>query len=328
MSDGGQNSQADALAQIMATRARTFGFAARFLPRERRHAATVLYAFCRVVDDLADDVAPEIGLPALHAWETWIEWLDHRAAGRAFIALEPLLPAGSDAVAGDLAQVISDYGVPHRYLGDLVRGAIADATRTQVADFAELRRFCYSVAGTVGRAMAHVLGAPGVEAGQRAEQLGIAMQLTNILRDVGEDLERGRVYLPADELARFGVTAADLAHGRTGEPFTRLMQFQVRRARAFYASGLPGVFLLPADSRFAILLAGRLYAAILSCIERQQYRVFDQRASTSTAYKIGTAAATYASLRFGGWLAPASTVEVAFSTGEGRLAGPEGVLNW
>ena len=293
-------------ARTFVTRARTFGFAARFLPPARRQAATALYAFCRVIDDLADELPPEEAVPALNEW---VIWLRGAAAGQT-------PPPPSSDPGGALSDAVlalqRDHDLQVRYLVELAEGAQRDATRDGIEDFPELREFCYRMAGTVGLAMCAVLGANGPAARRCAERLGIAMQLTNVLRDVGEDLGRGRVSLPRDELRRFGVAREALAQHAVDERFEALMRFQVARARAYYATGTPGIFLLPRECRLGILVASRLYAAILTQIERQKYDVFSRRASTSTADKALTAARAYLALtvppgvasKGGPWLTP------------------------
>ena len=285
-------------ARTFASRARTFGFAARFLPAARRRDATSLYAFCRVIDDLADELPPEEGIPALDAWLRWLALVESGQPPPPSTGNEA--GALSEAVLG----LVKGRGLPVRYLTQLVEGARQDAIRSTVSDFAELREFCYRMAGTVGLAMCYVLGTTNERACFSAERLGIAMQLTNVLRDVGEDLERGRVYLPEDEMRRFGVTRASLQARQPDERFTELMRFQVARARSYYSTALPGIFLLPRECRLGILVAARLYAAILSQIERQSYDVFSRRAATSPLQKMLTAAQTYVSLNGGPWLAP------------------------
>jgi phytoene synthase len=321
-----------AFARTFAVHARTFSFAARFLPRERRDAATVLYAFCRAVDDLADEVPAAIAVPALGGWARWLRRLEagerpaapvvpldllvarpgapaeagragtmaaaaarQRARGDAAVAM---LVADTAALAATVVALVETHGVPARALRELVEGAQADATRVATGSFAELEAFCYSLAGTVGLAMCRLLGG-GAAADPYAARLGIAMQLTNVLRDIGEDLTRGRVYLPADEMRRFGVTRSALAQHRVDPPFVSLMRYQIDRARVYYATGLPGAYLLPPECRLAILVAGRLYAAILAQIERQRYDVFQQRAATSPLRKAWLAGQVLASRRNG-----------------------------
>lgn len=287
-------------ARTFAFRARSFHLAARFLPPKRRQAVAALYAFCRAMDDLADEYPADIGLPSLGAWHTWLTRLEQGQSPSAPVT--PYVPWSNDDLASAATWLIEEWQLPPRYLRLLVEGAQADVTRAAISDFGELRAFCFHVAGTVGMAMCHVLGATNQEALKRAEWLGIAMQLTNVLRDVGEDLDRGRVYLPAQELQRFGV--ASIERRTVDAAFVELMRFQIDRARQYYAAGTPGIFLLPPECRLSILLAARLYALILKHIERQEYDVFVRRASTSLQEKLLTTAGSYLSLRVGRPLTP------------------------
>lgn len=272
------------LAGLLSERARTFSFAARFLPRDQRDATTVLYAFCRVVDDLvdepADGVSPEETAARLAGWRSWIE---RGLPARGLPEPAPLAEA--------LRRVVAAYALPASYLLGLVDGVASDLGAVRMASFAELRRYCVRVAGTVGLSMCHVLGCREPGALAAAVELGVAMQLTNVLRDLGADLRRGRVYLPADELARFGLTAEGLLElARSGGPpderFGALMEFQVARARQYYAQGIGGVWMLPGRGRTAILVAARLYRAILDEVERGGFAVLHRRAATSPARKL------------------------------------------
>lgn len=297
----------DAFRRLFGARARTFSFAARFLPAERRLAVESLYAFCRTVDDLADEYPVEIGRPLLDEWWRWIDALERRRPGA------PPAPA-PDRAAGEnhlltaaLLDVVERFGVPPRSLRLLVEGVRSDTERATIGTFGELQEYCYRVAGTVGVALCHVLGTASPEAYGRAARLGMAMQLTNVLRDVGEDLGRGRVYLPAEDLARFDGAAAALAARRVTPPFVALMRHEMARARSYYAAGLPGVFLLPAECRLPILVAGRLYRAILGRIEAQAYDVFSRRAATSRPQKLLTVGGAFLTLRTERWRRPAET---------------------
>ncbi len=152
--------------------------------------------------------------------------------------------------------------------------------------FADLRLYCYRVASVVGLACIHVWGFRREQAKQYAEQAGIAFQMTNILRDLGEDAARGRVYLPQEELERFGIDAAAFAQGRRDERFRDLMRFQVQRARQFYDAGWPLVDLLPAAGRAVFLVMARTYRGLLNTIERRDYDVFSCRVSLSRWRKL------------------------------------------
>jgi phytoene synthase len=270
------------LAELLPRKARTFALAARFLPAPQRQATIVLYAFCRYMDDLVDEppagLTPSLVRARLADWRRWLA--AGPAAGR---SPEPV------ALGNALREVIAEYALPTVYLTQLIDGVESDLDPVRMPGLPALERYCFLVAGTVGLAMCHVLGTRQPEALAAAADLGIAMQLTNILRDLGADLRAGRCYQPADELARFGYSHAQLQRlaiqGQTDDPFRGLMQFQIDRARGYYARGLAGVWLLPPAARPAILVAGRLYRAILNTIEASGYDVLQRRAVVSRRVK-------------------------------------------
>lgn len=277
-----RQTEPDPLAAVLARHGRTFAFASRWLPRDRRRAVVVLYAFCRTLDDLVDEPGPgrtpAAALDELAAWRAWFQSGQRGLAPRA-------------ALGASLAEVQDAYHIPVACFLDLLDGLAADATAREIIDVAQLRYYCYQVAGTVGIAMAHVLGACSPPALAAAEQLGSAMQLTNILRDVGEDLAAGRLYLPREELARVGSSRSHLtdllvADRGPDDIFRALMRRLVARAYAWYDRGLAGIMLLPADCQVAILVAGRLYRRILTVIERNDYDVLRRRAATTGLEKI------------------------------------------
>lgn len=182
--------------------------------------------------------------------------------------------------------------LPRRHFDDLLLGMEMDLAVDRYGDFAALDLYCYRVAGVVGLMMAHVFGFRHERCLPRAEALGRAMQLTNILRDVGEDLGRGRVYLPLDELAGHGVTLDQMRAGRVDEPFRRLMRFQIERARAAYREAEAGIpDLVGAPNRLTVRVMARLYGGILDEIERNDYDVFTRRARVSTPRKLRLLAA-------------------------------------
>jgi 15-cis-phytoene synthase len=279
------------LPDVFRSRARTFWFAARFLPAQRRHAVAGLYAFARAVDDLVDEPLPtrdrgEV-VAELAAWRKWVEHPTQH------LAPDPVL-------AKRLFPALLTHGVPPEYLQMLVDGVTSDLTRAELPTWSELRAYCVLVASSVGLAMCHLLGAGDDPlARDAAVELGIAMQLTNILRDVGADLRAGRIYLPADELASHGYSPARLAElaaraARQGptaldERFRELLRAQIDRARLHYHRGMQGIGRLPAEARLAILLAARLYEAILDDVEAAEYDVFTRRAATSSRFKVGEA---------------------------------------
>jgi len=283
------------LAALLPEKARTFAFAARFLPRDQRNRVVVLYAFCRLMDDLVDEPRPGVGPEAIRRQlAAWRDWLRAEGAG-------PTMPEPTP-LATSVRTLIEECRLPVAYLLGLLDALESDLGPVRMADFGELRRYCFLVAGTVGLAMCHLLGARQPEALVAAAELGIAMQLTNILRDLGSDLRAGRCYLPADELAAFGYTVERLAararDGRRDDAFRALMRYQIGRARQQYARGLAGVPLLPTEAQPAILIAGRLYRAILDAIEASDFDVFQRRAATTGRTKLYEAVSALVCLRF------------------------------
>jgi phytoene synthase len=298
---------------LFRARARTFWFATGFLPPERRGGVAGLYTFARVVDDLVDEPTwspgPAATLGILRAWR---DWLEHPVA----------TGAPDPQVAAAVLPVLVQRGVPAAYLQLLLDGVASDLTRRDTPSWPELRAYCVQVASSVGLAMCHLLGAGHDPLARHAAiELGIAMQLTNILRDVGADLQAGRVYLPSTELSEHGssrehlVWLADrVVWGRSravDERFRALMRAQIARARAHYDRGLDGVWRLPADSQLAIVLAAHLYRAILDGIETADYDVFSRRAATSTWSKLGQAIRWSMALRRPRWSRPALPARAA-----------------
>jgi 15-cis-phytoene synthase len=251
---------------------RSFYFASRFFPSEMARAAHGVYWFCRFTDDIVDECASiEQGRRDL---EDWAEAL--AAALRTGTATHPVLSVFADTVARNQ--------IPHEYAFELIEGMRMDLNCTRYRTFPELRVFCYRVASVVGLMMSHVIGFRE-NALEYAIDLGIAMQLTNILRDVGEDLERGRIYLPLDEMETFDYPEAFLRAKVRNERFRALMQFQVARAREYYALSMPGIALLNPEGRFAVKMAADVYRAILGRIERADYDVFHRRAVVPAVQK-------------------------------------------
>ena len=262
------------------THSKTFYFASLFLGPQRRRAIWAVYAFCRVADEIVDTEMPvALRLAKLDAW---------RAELRAAFAGKPhspLMVAFADAVAR--------YGIPIDPALDLLRGAQRDVTIRRYQTYEELREYCYLVASTVGLLTCPVLGyEEGVlERGalEYGAELGRAMQMTNILRDVGEDLRMGRIYLPAEDLARFDYPESALLAHTIDDRFVALMQFQIARVRALYDAAAPGIALLSASSQYTVRLALSLYRGILDEIERNGYDVFTRRAHVPLGAKLLTA---------------------------------------
>jgi len=249
---------ADAYAEVeRLTRreARNFAYGIRVLPREKRQALSAVYAFARRVDDVADGELP--------VEEKRVQLQELRAALDA-------PPANAMFVA--LADARSRFEIPDRPLHDLVDGGLQDTERNRYADFAELNGYCRRVAGAVGVACVAVYGSDDVE---RAETLGVALQLINIIRDVREDWELGRVYLPQDELAAYHVTEDDIAERRAGPEWQALMGFHASRARAYMDEGLELLETLDSRSAACVSTFAGLYRATLDRIEARGYDVFD-----------------------------------------------------
>jgi phytoene synthase len=237
-------------------RARNFAYGIMVLPREKRRAISAIYAFARRVDDVADgaDVPPDQKR----------EQLEQLRAG--------LASPGDDAMTVALADARSRFPIPDRALQALVDGGLQDLDQTRYASFEELRGYCTKVAGAVGVACIAVYGSDDVE---RAETLGIALQLINIIRDVREDWELGRVYLPQDELASFGVSEDDIAAGRVTDAWRALLTFQAERARVHLQDGLGLLHSLDGRSALCVSTFAGLYRATLERIEARGFDVFD-----------------------------------------------------
>lgn len=252
---------------------RTFHAATALLRPEPRRAIRALYGFCRTTDDLVDRAGAS--LEDVEAWRAQVR----RPADQQTL---PVLRCW--------AHVREQYAVDPSYEMELIDGVALDIRHRRCETWAELERYCYLVASTVGLLSIPIVGlAPGVRFEQAAPfaiRLGVALQLTNILRDVGEDARRGRVYLPLADLDRFGLTAADILGGVQDDRFVSLIRFEIERARGLYQQALPGIALLAPSARPAVGAAALLYRAILDEIEALDYRVQTQRAYTSGWQKV------------------------------------------
>jgi phytoene synthase len=260
-----------------------FYYSFLFLPRDRRDAIYAVYAFCREVDSAVDDPPP--GSDPQKALRRWREELAAAYQGT------PTYP-----VAVSLAAHARRLAIPREYFEELITGVEMDLTTSRYATFDDLYRYCYRVASIVGLICLHVFGARSSAARDYAVNLGIAFQLTNILRDLGTDADRGRIYLPQEDLARFGYSEADLL-GRTYSPqFLDLMRFESSRARQFYEKARKAADALqPADRRalrVAEIMRG-VYARILDRIEASGYRVFGPRISLTPPHRLAIAAGVW-----------------------------------
>jgi len=251
--------------------AKNFAYGIMVLPRPKRRAIAAIYAFARRVDDIADGALPP---------EAKRERLEELRASLADAApAEPMLVALADARAR--------YAIPDAALSALVDGGLQDTEQSRYADFDDLRGYCEKVAGAVGLACLPVYGSDDTE---RARTLGIALQLINIVRDVREDWELGRVYLPQDELTAYGVSEDDLAEGRLTPEWRSLMSFQAARARAHLAEGLRLLDSLDRRSALCVGTFAELYRAMLDRIEAGGYDVFHAKTRLSTPQKLAVVA--------------------------------------
>ena len=276
--------------QLMARHARTsFSFASRFLPSDKRESTIILYAFFRTMDDLVDTrdhtVDRDTVRDEVQSWKAWFRTPND-------------VPAPRESLARDIKRTIERHNIPIEPFDHFLRGLEFDLNECEVIDDHHLERYCYQVASTVGIVMSHTLGATQPDALGAAARLAAAMQLTNILRDIGEDLEAGRVYIPTRTLQSFGLTIDCLKTMMDGQgpntAFRMLMANQIETARSWYEEGLVGIGQLPRESQFPILLASRLYRRLLDRIEARNYDTLRYRVSTSRSDKLREAAASYA----------------------------------
>jgi phytoene synthase len=255
---------------ITAEHSRSFYLASSLLPAEKQQAVRALYAFCRITDDIVDRLEGD-GAEALQQWRQQV-FCHH--------------PSRHNLVAAAWADARSRFHVPGRYAEQLVDGVARDLTQTSYESFADLATYCYGVASTVGLMSMHITGFASQAALPYAIKLGLALQLTNILRDVAEDWQRDRVYLPQNELADFGLGESDLAAGVVTDKWREFMRFQIERNRRLYAEAWPGIGLLHKDGRLAIAAAADFYRAILDDIKAHDYDVFSRRAYIGTWRKL------------------------------------------
>lgn len=259
-------------------RGRNFYFSFLTLPRRLFRDMCVLYAFMRHTDDLGDseDLLPAERIAALAKWRTALD-----AALNGELCDGRILPA--------LADVTARHAIPAEYLHDVIDGVESDLTPHIYETFADLSQYCYHVAGAVGLCCIHIWGFHDERARLRAIDCGTAFQLTNILRDLGEDAQVGRVYLPQSELARFGYTESDLRNGVQDERFRSLMEFQAARAHEYYARGAELHEYLSPAGRPVLSAMFRIYSALLREIERREFDVFTRRVRVSSSRKLAIA---------------------------------------
>ena len=256
---------------ITADHSKSFYFASALLPEEKRSAVRALYAFCRTVDDIVDESTDAERESRLDYWRRMVETGSH---------------ADNDLVAAAWADTLARYHIPRHYALQLIDGVNRDLFQARYQTFDELATYCYGVASTVGLMSMYIVGFQSNTAVPYAIKLGVALQMTNILRDVGEDYRNGRLYLPREELAFHGIRDQDIADGRVTDNWRQFMKFQIERARRLYNDSWEGVKLLEREGQLAIGAASVFYQGILDDIEKHDYDVFTRRASLSAMGKI------------------------------------------
>jgi 15-cis-phytoene synthase len=262
----------DRCASITRKSSSNFYYAFKLLPAPRRRALYATYAFCRFVDDIADDERVRDPGALLRRWR---EELDRVYNG------EP-----TRAISRALADSVRRFSIPRRYFEEIIDGVEMDLSRNRYRTFEELRLYCYRVASAVGLICIEIFGYRNPQARNYAENLGVAFQLTNIIRDVREDAERGRIYLPLEDLEHFAVTEEEVLQSRHSDRFERLMEFEAQRAREFYRIAERA---LPPEDRTSLLTAEAMrliYSALLHRIEKSRYRVMDGKLRLSAPLKL------------------------------------------
>jgi 15-cis-phytoene synthase len=258
----------------------SFYYSFMFLTPERRRAITALYAFCREVDDVVDECSDENVARTTLAW-----W---RGQVAAIYAGTPQHP-----VAQALVPVVKQFNLPQEHLREIIDGMEMDLTRHQYADFKSLQLYCYRVASVVGLLAAEIFGYSDRKTLKYAHDLGIAFQLTNIIRDVGEDARRGRIYLPQDEMAQFGVHTNDILNARENDAFHKLMQFQIERAQHYYDQALSELPEADRKSQRTGLIMAAIYRATLAEVTLSGGHVLRERISLTPLRKLWLAFKTW-----------------------------------
>lgn len=254
--------------------AKTFYMATRFLPNEKQRSIFAIYGLCRYLDNLVDET-----VDLMHGKDIDISEVDEKL-DQFSVSLQGVYNGreSKDPILTAFSDTLKKYHIPIELPFELMEGVRSDLVKNRYQSFKELYDYSYKVASVVGLMTSRVFGYSDETALEYAIDLGIAMQLTNILRDIGEDLDRNRIYIPQDELEMFNITETELFNGYKGENFIELMKFQIKRARNYYLSADIGVKMLDRDSRLPVYLARYNYSRILDKIEANEYNVFKERA--------------------------------------------------
>lgn len=256
---------------------KSYYFATLFLPKEKRQATQVLYAFFRMPDEIVDNPSRR---DITEVKKSLLEWKDNWAQ-----ACETGL--SEDPILDSTAKVFRKYSIPYSYSGYFLDAMITDTEKFRYENYRELEKYMFGSAAAVGLIMSHIIGFSDKKALKHAEMLGYAMQLTNFLRDIGEDyVDRGRIYLPRDEMDKFGISENDISSCRISDNFRDFIKFEIGRARQLYKESEKGIAYLHKDGRFAVRMASVLYETILDKIEKLDCNVFAERAHTNAAEKL------------------------------------------
>ncbi|HUX23965.1 MAG TPA: presqualene diphosphate synthase HpnD [Burkholderiales bacterium] len=258
----------------------SFYYSFMFLPPQRRRAITALYAFCREVDDIVDECADSALAQTKLAW--WQQELARLYAG------SPQHP-----VTRALEPAIEPFGIKHEYLTEIIAGMQMDLSQNRYLDFPALEQYCHRVAGVVGLLAASIFGYQDERTLAYAHTLGLAFQLTNIIRDVGEDSRKGRIYLPMNELRQFNVSPADILHARQTENFARLMTFQIERAERYYGAALEQLPQVDRKAQRPGLIMAAIYRTLLREIANDGCKVLNQRTALPPLRKLWIACRTW-----------------------------------
>jgi len=257
---------------VARSRAKNFYYSFLLLSAQQRKAMCAIYAFMRYCDDLSDE--PGASRAAIERWSGELEdALQGRFRGH------PVWPA--------FHHTVTRFGIPHEYFREMIEGVASDLEPRKIETFEQLYHYCYQVASVVGLTIVHIFGFDTPRALPLAEKCGVAFQLTNILRDIREDAELGRIYLPAEDLCQFGVKPEDLHAARPTEPFLNLMRFEAARARSYYKESMPLLDLVHRRSRRSLWALITIYSRLLERIEKTNYDVLSRRVRLSAAEKSG-----------------------------------------
>ncbi len=262
--------------RVARERARNFYYSFLLLGKPQRNGMCAIYAFMRQCDDLSDDPAATNKVKLAGSIALWRVQLDSALQGR--FSGDPVWPAFHDTV--------QRYGIPHRFFHEMIEGITSDLESRQVETYKELYHYCYQVASVVGLTIIYIFGFTNTRALLLAEKCGIAFQLTNILRDVREDAGLGRVYLPAEDLQRFGVSVEQLRSGSEDDKFRQLMRFEANRARGYFVESEPLLAMIQPKSRRSLWALRAIYLTLLAKLERAHFNVLSRRINVPTFAKL------------------------------------------